>query len=47
MTMLHHVLVIDDEKEVRDVVRLQLGGTRYEMASRGSNTSMKMRLPWM
>ena len=29
--MLHHVLVIDDEKEVRDVIRLQLGGTRYEI----------------
>ena len=29
--MLHHVLVIDDEQEVRDVVRLQLGGTRYEL----------------
>jgi two-component system chemotaxis response regulator CheY len=29
--MLHHVLIIDDEKEVRDVIRLQLGGTRYEL----------------
>jgi len=29
--MLHHVLVIDDEKEVRDVIRLQLSGTRYEL----------------
>ncbi len=29
--MLHHILVIDDEREVRDVVRLQLGGTRYEL----------------
>ncbi len=29
--MLHHILVIDDETEVRDVIRLQLGGTRYEL----------------
>ncbi len=29
--MLHHVLVIDDEQEVRDVIRLQLSGTRYEL----------------
>ena len=29
--MLHHVLVIDDEQEVREVIRLQLGGTRYEL----------------
>ncbi len=29
--MLHHVLVIDDEQEVRDVIQLQLGGTRYEL----------------
>lgn len=29
--MLHHVLIIDDEQEVRDVIRLQLGGTRYEI----------------
>ena len=29
--MLHHILVIDDEQEVRDVIRLQLGGTRYEL----------------
>lgn len=29
--MLHHILIIDDEKEVRDVIRLQLGGTRYEI----------------
>ena len=33
--MLHHVLVIDDEKEVRDVIRLQLGGTRYELLEAG------------
>jgi CheY-like chemotaxis protein len=36
--MLHHVLVIDDEKEVRDVIRLQLGGTRYELVSKPSST---------
>lgn len=29
--MLHHVLIIDDEQEVRDVIRLQLSGTRYEI----------------
>ena len=29
--MLHHVLIIDDEKEVRDVIQLQLGGTRYDI----------------
>ena len=29
--MLHHVLIIDDEKEVRDVIQLQLGGSRYEV----------------
>jgi two-component system chemotaxis response regulator CheY len=29
--MLHHVLVIDDEPEVRDVIRLQLSGTRYQI----------------
>jgi two-component system chemotaxis response regulator CheY len=29
--MLHHVLIIDDEPEVRDVIRLQLSGTRYEV----------------
>ena len=28
--MLHHILIIDDEKEVRDVIQLQLGGTRYD-----------------
>jgi two-component system chemotaxis response regulator CheY len=27
--MLHHVLVIDDEEEVREGIRLQLGGTHY------------------
>jgi two-component system chemotaxis response regulator CheY len=27
--MLHHVLVIDDEEEIRDGIRLQLDGTRY------------------
>ena len=29
--MQHHVLVIDDEPEVREVIRLQLGGTRYQV----------------
>ena len=29
--MLHHVLTIDDEQEVREVIRLQLAGTRYEI----------------
>jgi two-component system chemotaxis response regulator CheY len=29
--MLHHVLIIDDEEEVRDGIRLQLRGTRYEI----------------
>ena len=27
--MEHHILVVDDEDAVRDVIRLQLGGTRY------------------
>ena len=29
--MQHHALVIDDEPEVREVIRLQLGGTRYQV----------------
>ncbi len=29
--MKHHVLVVDDEKEVRRVIRLQLSGTPYEV----------------
>ncbi len=29
--MQHHVLVIDDEPEVHEVIRLQLGGTRYQV----------------
>lgn len=27
--MLHHVLIIDDEQEIREGIRLQLAGTRY------------------
>ncbi len=27
--MLHHILVVDDEEEVRDVITLQLRGTDY------------------
>jgi two-component system chemotaxis response regulator CheY len=27
--VLHHVLVVDDEEQVRKVIRLQLSGTRY------------------
>ena len=29
--MLHHALIIDDEPEVRETIRLQLSGTRYEV----------------
>ncbi len=29
--MIHHVLTIDDEEEVRRVIRLQLGGTSFEV----------------
>ena len=29
--MQHHVLVIDDEPEVHEVIRLQLSGTRYQV----------------
>ncbi len=29
--MLHHVLVIDDEEEIREGIRLQLGETRYQV----------------
>ncbi len=29
--MKNHVLILDDEAEVRDAIRLQLGGTRYEI----------------
>ena len=27
--MLHHILVVDDDEEVREVIRLQLSDTRY------------------
>ena len=33
--MQHHILVIDDEPEVRDVIRLQLGATRYLVLEAG------------
>ncbi len=29
--MKHEILIIDDEEEVRKVIRLQLSGTRYEV----------------
>jgi two-component system chemotaxis response regulator CheY len=28
---MHHVLIVDDEEDIRKVIRLQLGGTRYEI----------------
>ena len=29
--MMHHVLIVDDEEDIRKVIRLQLSGTRYEI----------------
>ncbi len=29
--MMHHVLIVDDEQDIRNIIRLQLGGTRYEI----------------
>jgi two-component system chemotaxis response regulator CheY len=29
--MLHHVLIVDDEEDIRKIVRLQLSGTRFEI----------------
>ena len=29
--MLHHVLIVDDEEDIRKVIRLQLSGTRFEI----------------
>ncbi|MEA3273747.1 MAG: response regulator [Pseudomonadota bacterium] len=33
--MKHKILVVDDEDEVRKVIRLQLSGTRYEVLEAG------------
>ena len=29
--MMHHVLIVDDEEDIRNIIRLQLSGTRYEI----------------
>ncbi len=29
--MMHHVLIVDDEQDIRNIIRLQLSGTRYEI----------------
>jgi len=29
--MLHHVLIVDDEEDIRKIIRLQLSGTRFEI----------------
>jgi two-component system chemotaxis response regulator CheY len=29
--MIHHVLIVDDEEDIRNIIRLQLSGTRYEV----------------
>ena len=29
--MIHHVLIVDDEDDIRNIIRLQLSGTRYEI----------------
>ncbi len=29
--MIHHVLTVDDEEDIRKIIRLQLSGTRFEI----------------
>jgi two-component system chemotaxis response regulator CheY len=29
--MFHHVLIVDDEQDIRKIIRLQLSGTRFEI----------------
>lgn len=29
--MLHHVLIVDDEEDIRKIIRLQLSGTRFDI----------------
>ena len=41
--MLHQILIVDDEKEVRDTVRRQLGGTRFEtLEADGAERAMEL-----
>ena len=42
--MKNHVLILDDEAEVRDAIRLQLGATRYEILA-AENFEQAMTLP--
>ena len=41
--MLHHVLIVDDEEDIRKIVRIQLRGTRFEiLEAKGAEQAIEL-----